>query len=73
MKKIAISLRDQDYKKLLRVKRNFEEEIEERISIEEYLSLVIKNTIIEELEGEIDISIYDPEQSNLTDWQKILK
>jgi hypothetical protein len=73
MKKIAISLRDQDYKKLLLVKRNFEEEIEERISIEEYLSLVIKNTIIEELEGEIDISIYDPEQSNLTDWQKILK
>jgi hypothetical protein len=51
MKEIIVRLEDSDYKKILSAKQKFEAEINEKLTIEEYLTLLIENDIIEELEG----------------------
>jgi hypothetical protein len=70
MKEITIRLEDSDYKKIVFAKQKFEVEINESLTIEEYLTLLIDNDIIEEPEGDIGLSIHDPDQSDLTNWHK---
>jgi hypothetical protein len=70
MKEIIVKLEDSDYKKIISAKQKFETEIKEKLTIEEYLTLLIENDIIEELEGDINLSIHDPEQSDLTNWHR---
>jgi hypothetical protein len=70
MKEITIRLEDSDFKKIVCAKQKFEAEINEKLLIEDYLTPLIENDIIEELEGDIDLSIHDPEQSDLTNWHR---
>jgi hypothetical protein len=70
MKEITIRLEDSDYKKIVSAKQKFEAEINEKLTKEEYLTLLIENDIIEELEGDIGLSIQDPGQSDLTKWHR---
>jgi hypothetical protein len=69
--RITIRLEDSDFKKIVSAKQKFEAEINEKLPIEEYLTLLIENDIIEDLEGDIDISIHNPEQSNLENWHRL--